>query len=65
MFLLSFVFIHVMDVQVYTHKPFQTNADDPSPFLTRVEIFNEFQHYYHLVNARFLRVCVFLSEDTI
>lgn len=28
-----------------TQKPLQTNADDPSHFLTRVEIFNEFQHY--------------------
>lgn len=26
-------------------KSIQSNADDPSQFLTRVEIFNEFQHY--------------------
>lgn len=26
-------------------KVVQTNADDPSQFLTRVEVFNEFQHY--------------------
>lgn len=30
-----------------TQKPLSTNADDPSQFLTRVEIFNEFQHYKH------------------
>ncbi|MBL0009787.1 MAG: hypothetical protein IPP25_22120 [Saprospiraceae bacterium] len=32
-------------VDTLTQKPVQVNADDPSQFLTRVEIFNEFQHY--------------------
>ena len=32
-------------VDTLTQKPLQSNADDPSQFLTRVEIFNEFQHY--------------------
>src|SRR5688572_16145246 len=35
----------IAQVDTLTHKPIHKNADDPSQFLTRIEIFNEFQHY--------------------
>ena len=49
-----------------TQKPVHPNADDPSQFLTRVEIFNEFQHYDRLggynLNQTVVRTIVKLGK---
>jgi hypothetical protein len=43
-FLLSYAFLHAQDADSSRSAPAPVNADDPSQFITRIEVYNELQY---------------------